>query len=95
MTKEMIDFINYLNEHCKTTDMDHYKLNTRGRKYLKVVEVRNGKESSVYCFIKKDDGGVYKAESWKSPAKGERANIHDKSTYENKADYHGGWLYRY
>ena len=94
MNTEMTNFIDYINENCKCQSMDYYKLNTRGRKYLKVVVVRNGRESSVYCFIKKDDGGIYKADSWKAPAKGERANINDKSTYENKAEYHGGWLYR-
>ena len=95
MTNEMNNFINYLNEHCKLADTDHYKFNTRGRKYLKVVEVRNGRDASVYCFIKKDDGGIYKADSWTTPSKGERANVNNLDSYVGIADEFGGWLYRY
>ena len=94
MNTEMNEFINYLNEHCITSLTEKYILSTRGRKFLKVIEIRNGREGAVYCFIKKDDGGIYKADSWKAPAKGERANINDKSSYEGKADFAGGWLYR-
>ena len=95
MTTTMNDFLNYLNEHCKLADTDHYKFNTRGRKYLKVVEVRNGRDASVYCFVKKDDGGIYKADSWTTPSKGERANVNNPDSYVGIADEFGGWLYRY
>tara|TARA_A200000113_G_scaffold96956_1_gene86769 strand:+ start:1135 stop:1605 length:471 start_codon:yes stop_codon:yes gene_type:complete len=47
-----------------------------GKKYYKVVsqEYRNGAytDGSVNTFIDKNTGDVYKAASWKSPAKGVR-----------------------
>ena len=62
-----------------------------GRKYDKVT---NG--SSVYCFVEKATGNVYKPAGWRAPyTKGNnpvRGNIFNVSSYEN-ADPYGGWLY--
>lgn len=44
---------------------------TLGGKYLKIVrEGRGGSTSkSVYCFVKMEDGSIWKAASWKGPAR--------------------------
>jgi hypothetical protein len=63
-----------------------------GPKYAKVVFVSSSK--SVHCFIDKTTGGIFKPSSWRSPAKGERANIFKPETYAN-ADVYGSYLYRY
>ncbi len=63
----------------------------KGRRFDKVIS-----ENSVYCFVEKDTGNIYKPASWRAPyLKGEnaiRASIYNKKTYE-KAGPYGGWLY--
>ena len=66
-------------------------INKGGRKYDKIVS-----GGSVYCFVEKDSGNVYKPASWRAPySKGNnpvRGNIFNVTSYQN-ADPHGGWLY--
>lgn len=64
-----------------------------GSKYLRIV-CTSGGSRSVHCFVRKEDGAVLKAASFRIPAKGERANIFKPETYEGKIDVHTGWLYR-
>ena len=63
-----------------------------GRKYDKVTN-----DNSVYCFVEKATGNVYKPAGWRAPyTKGNnpvRGNIFNVSSYEN-ADPYGGWLYK-
>lgn len=62
-----------------------------GRKYDRVVrESVAGMSRSAYCFLDAD-GNVYKAASWKAPAKGIRANL--KTLDTNGVDQFGSWLY--
>ena len=62
-----------------------------GRKYDKVTN-----DNSVYCFVEKEKGNVYKPAGWRAPyTKGNnpvRGNIYNVSSYES-ADPYGGWLY--
>ena len=63
---------------------------SNGRKYTRVIKQRDWSRS-VYCFLD-DMGNIYKAASWKSPAKGIRGNL---STLDiSKTDSDGSWLYR-
>ena len=63
----------------------------KGRRFDKVVS-----DNSVYCFVEKDTGNIFKPASWRAPyLKGEnavRASIYNTKTYE-KADTYGSWLY--
>jgi hypothetical protein len=64
-----------------------------GIKYTRVVQASagNADSRSVYCFLDKD-GNIYKAASWKAPAKGVRSTL---ATVDlNKVDPFGGWMYR-
>ena len=64
-----------------------------GRKYLKVIMVAAGSKS-VHAFVDRD-GNVYKAASYKAPAKGIRYNLlQDPETCYRKAEWTGGYLYR-
>lgn len=69
-----------------------FSLETRGSKYFKVISDR-----SVYCFIEKKTGNIYKPAGWRGPyTKGMnavRGNIHDYDTWMNKTDPYGSWLY--
>jgi hypothetical protein len=48
-----------------------------GRKYIKLVVASSGSRS-VYCFIDME-GNIYKAASWKAPAKHIRGSVFDES----------------
>ncbi len=37
-----------------------------GRKYIKIAKVDN--QTSVYCFVRAQDGAILKAATWKAPA---------------------------
>lgn len=59
---------------------------TPGPRYTRVV--RSG---SAVCFVD-GEGNIYKPASWKTPAKGVRANL--ATLNMDKVDEYGGWLYR-
>ena len=71
-----------------------------GRKYHKIImEVPNHNRPasrSVHAFVDKKTGDVYKAASFKAPAKGIRFNLcimSDREWLLENADWAGGYLY--
>ncbi len=54
-----------------------------GRKYIKLVVVSGG-QRSVYCFLDME-GNIYKAASWRAPAKYIRGSVFDESYSWGKA----------
>ena len=75
-----------------------------GKKYYKIVQVeydtfqnRNEyRDRSVHSFVDKNTGNVYKAASWKAPAKHIRYNLLNETSRlmcYNRADWSGGYLY--
>ena len=74
----------------------HYKFTIEeGRKYLKIVMDAHGSHS-VHAFVDKKTGEVYKAASFKSPAKGVRYDlrlIKDRGWLLENADWAGSYLY--
>lgn len=54
-----------------------------GRKYIKLV-VASGGQRSVYCFLDME-GNIYKAATWKAPAKHIRGSVFDESYSWGKA----------
>ena len=79
----------------KNGECDYDFIIESGRKYHKIVMVTN--QRSVHAFVDKKTGDVYKAASFKSPAKGVRFNLNIISQrewlYEN-ADWAGSYLYK-
>jgi hypothetical protein len=66
-----------------------------GRKYHKIIMDANGSRS-VHAFVDKKTGEVYKAASFKAPAKGVRFNLcimSDREWLLENADWAGGYLY--
>lgn len=66
-----------------------------GRKYHKIIMNANG-QRSVSCFVDKKTGEIYKAASFKSPAKGIRYDlriIEQREWVLSNADWAGSWLY--
>lgn len=77
-----------------TCDYDFYP--ETGRKYHKVIMNAAGSRS-IHCFIDKKTGEVYKAASFKGPAKGVRYDlrlIKDRESLLENADWAGSYLYR-
>jgi hypothetical protein len=86
------------NYYLKGSTLDYDFVIEPGNKYLKIVCVNNQK--SVHAFVDKKNGNLYKAKSWKSPAKGVRFNLFtdiEKLREMGKtygAMWAGGYLYR-
>jgi hypothetical protein len=82
-TQEEIDFgLSKLVEHLNEQQAIHYKtkfptlppehivVSDRGRIYWKLIreQVNGGGSKSVYGFVRKADGAILKAATWKAPA---------------------------
>ena len=66
-----------------------------GRKYHKIVMDAHGSKS-VHAFVDKKTGEVYKAASYKAPAKIVRYNLLEIASREecfSRADWAGSYLY--
>ena len=67
-----------------------------GRKYHKIIMETGGNSRSVHAFVDKKTGEVYKAASFKAPAKIVRYNllrIESREQCFERADWAGGYLY--
>jgi hypothetical protein len=61
-----------------------------GSKYVKVVKISSGGSRSVHSFVEKETGAIWKAASWKAPAKNfARGNVFDAGTYLNRLQWTG------
>ena len=91
-------FVDGLNE--KFAGDYHFDL-MPGRKNVRITRqsIHNGEidkwSRSVYCFIRKADGAILKADSWKKPAAGVRCWLADVLANNlSGVDQYTGWLYR-
>ena len=68
-----------------------------GRKYLKIMFKDSGGGSSVHAFVDRKTGELYKAASYKAPAKGVRFDlrlIEQREWVFKNCDWAGGYLYK-
>ena len=68
-----------------------------GRKYHKIIMVTDGDSRSVHAFVDKKTGELYKAASFKAPAKGVRFDlriIEEREMVFKNCDWAGGYLYK-
>ena len=82
-------------EALKNGESDYDFFIEEGRKYLKVVMDARGSKS-VHAFVDKKTGEVYKAASFKAPAKIVRYNLLEINSREEcfaRADWAGSYLY--
>ena len=90
------DFTNDRIEAIKNGD--HYKFVVEiGRKYHKIVQTDNSGCQSVHAFVDKKTGELYKAASFKAPAKGVRYDLRlitDREFVFKNCDWAGGYLYK-
>ena len=77
---------------------DVYKFSiVTGRKYHKIVQTCCDGSQSVHAFVDKNTGELYKAASWKAPAKDVRFDLRIISEREwvlENCDWAGGYLYK-
>ena len=79
----------------KNGESDYDFFIEEGRKYLKIVMDARGSKS-VHAFVNKKTGELYKAASFKSPAKGVRYDlriIEQREHVLSNCDWAGGYLY--
>ena len=68
-----------------------------GRKYHKIVQTDKSGSQSVHAFVDKKTGELYKAASYKAPAKGVRFDlriIEEREMVFKNCDWAGGYLYK-
>ena len=77
---------------------DLYKFSiVTGRKYHKIVQTCCDGSKSVHAFVDKNTGELYKAASWKAPAKDVRFDlriIEQREFVLENCDWAGGYLYK-
>lgn len=66
----------------------------RGKRYLRIVR-GDGVQRSVYCFVERDTGDIYKAAGWKAPAKGVRGSIFSEDRGQSICTPYGCGYRRY
>lgn len=64
-------------------------IDPKGRKYIRIVK-EDGSSRSVYCFVERETGAIYKADGWKKPAKHARGNIRDDKQGMGGVTAYGG-----
>ena len=82
-------------EALKNGECDYDFFIEEGRKYLKIVMDARGSKS-VHAFVDKKTGEVYKAASWRGPAKDVRFDlriIEQREWVLENCDWSGGYLY--
>ncbi len=92
---ESVDYHNACITDLKNGKCDYDFTFESGKKYHKIIMNAAG-QRSVHAFIDKKTGSVYKAASWRGPAKGERCNlliIKERERALENADWAGNWLY--
>ena len=99
--------LDYTQELCNALEYDFRSRNNNrtdgytftietARKYHKVIMTTGAGSRSIHAFVDVKTGDVYKAASFKAPAKGVRFNLLDPNSREKcltKADWSGGYLY--
>ena len=90
------DFSNNRIEEIKNGD--HYKFVVEsGRKYHKIMQIDTSGGRSVHAFVDKKTGELYKAASYKAPAKGVRFDlriIEEREMVFKNCDWAGSYLYK-
>jgi len=93
--------VNHINKEYPNDPREHLIEQRPGKRFIKLVcyEVTPAGDKvhgSVWCFIEKATGHVYKPASFAAPAKHVRYKLMDDNSYQTalrKADWYGSWLY--
>jgi len=85
----MADYAKFLKEIDGSVDKFGVEFEI-GKKYVKVVTISGGGSRSVHCFVEKETGSIWRAASWKAPARNFiRGNVFDQKTYIDRIRWTG------
>ena len=85
------------NQHHPNSDSSYKFYIESGRKYHKLIMETKRGSRSVHAFVDKNTGELYKAASWKAPAKDVRFDlriIEQREFVLENCDWAGGYLYK-
>jgi hypothetical protein len=61
-----------------------------GKKYVRIDTISGGGSRSTFCFVEKENGNIWRAASWKAPARNfVRGNVFDQASYINRVRWTG------
>lgn len=85
----MADYAKFLKEIDGSVDKFGVEFEY-GSKYVKIVTISGGGSRSVHCFVEKENGNIWRAASWKAPARNfVRGNVFDQASYINRIQWTG------
>ena len=82
----------YFAEHYTNLSPPAFHADTGGRKYVRIVrsDDRGYGSRSVVCFVERSTGLIWKAASWKAPAKNfSRGNIRHPNPFTDGTSIYG------
>ena len=93
--------IDHINKDYPHSPSKHIIEQRPGKRFIKLVcyditPAGDKTHGSVWCFIERTTGHVYKPASFKAPAKHVRYRLMDDNSYQealSRADWYGSWLY--
>jgi hypothetical protein len=61
-----------------------------GKKYVRIDTISGGGSRSTFCFVEKENGNIWRAASWKAPARNfVRGNVFDQASYIDRVRWTG------
>ena len=81
MEESFGDFVLFVRRLLDTVGYQ-LEVNDRGRKYYKLI-MDKGSQKSVWCFVDKETGEIFKPVTWKAPARHSRGNVLNPESYRD------------
>jgi hypothetical protein len=61
-----------------------------GKKYVRIDTISGGGSRSTFCFVEKENGNIWRAASWRAPARNFiRGNVFDQASYIDRVRWTG------
>jgi hypothetical protein len=61
-----------------------------GKKYVRIDTISGGGSRSTFCFVEKENGNIWRAASWRAPARNfVRGNVFDQASYIDRVRWTG------
>jgi hypothetical protein len=79
-------------KYVRIVRQDREWVNRDERRHGDASAMRNGSQRSVYCFVEKSTGRIFKAESWKKPAAHPRGSILNENPLDGCTVYGAAYL---
>ena len=101
LQKHMDDFVNDIRTMIEDYNEKHFSVLKKpevgvdnGRKYWRIWKT-SGTQRTVYGFVRKDDGAILRAATWKAPQTKTKSAVRGYITDPNPLDYCGPYSVKY